>query len=97
MDIKAFLDYLSINTEAIINGTARTSTKPIVCKCKRCGRFIKVPYVVKKHNWMFNQPITCARCNTILTEMLIEHIGKTIFHSGKGAPNLDEVLQHKKN
>lgn len=97
MDIKAFLDYLSINNEAIINGMTRTSTKPIVCKCKRCGRFIKVPYVVKKHHWMFNDPITCKRCYSVFAEMLIERIGKTIFHSGKGAPNLDEILQHKTN
>lgn len=79
MNIQALLEYLNLNSEAIYNGVFRKSNKPVVMKCRRCKRLMKIPYSEKKWHWLNDTPIMCKKCNNLLFEQMFERIAKTVF------------------
>lgn len=79
MKIQELLDYLNLNSEAIYNGVFRKSNKPVVVKCRRCKRHIKIPYSEKKWHWLNDVPIFCGRCEKHFTDELIHIIATTVF------------------
>lgn len=79
MKMQALIEYLNLNSEAIYNGVFRKSNKPVVVKCQRCKRHMKIPYSEKKWHWLNDTPIMCKKCSNLLFEQMFERIAKTVF------------------
>lgn len=83
MKIQALVEYLNLNSEAIYNGDFRKSNKPVVVKCIKCKRYIKIPYSEKKWHWLNDTPILCKSCNNTLFKQMMERIAKTVFNPNR--------------